>query len=42
MLAGVPTIYFGFRNDDGIIQHCKTYKTNEIPGYCSLKNGRWV
>jgi len=30
-LAGVSTIIFGFRDDDGMIKSLKTYKTLEIP-----------
>lgn len=39
-LAGVPRIIFGFRNDKGLIQETREYKTEEIPRIVR-KNDLW-
>ena len=42
MLAGVPLIKFGFRDSKGILKHCKTFSTNEIPNLSSNQGANWV
>ncbi len=40
-LAGVPKIICGMRNDDGIVQQIKTYKTMDIPKIANTNGGEW-
>lgn len=41
MLAGVPNIIMGFRDDDGQLKHLNNYPTHSIPDLCKKHGANW-